>query len=38
MFYKKYTYIGYVILSNRGSERAISHTHRADSHTMEVAK
>lgn len=38
MFYKKFTYKGYVIHSNRGSERAISHTHRADSHAMGVAK
>ena len=38
MFYKKYTYIRYVILSNGGSERAISHTHRADSHAMGVVQ
>ena len=31
-------YKGYVIYSNRGSERAISHTHRADSHAMGVVQ
>ena len=35
---KKFVYKGYVIYSNRGSERAISHTHRADSHAMGVVQ
>ena len=38
MFYKKIAYKRYVIHSNIGSERAISHTHRADSHAMGVAQ
>lgn len=35
---KKITYKRYVIHSNRDSERAISHTHRADSHAMGVVQ